>query len=63
MKEKKLEKYTDKELKEEFEDLYDMIEVAECYSSSNLQLYYAVQDELAKRGIEFRTRIEWKDSE
>jgi hypothetical protein len=63
VKMKKLENYTDTELKHEFESLYDIIEIAECYSCSDLQLYYAVQEELAKRGIELKLRVEWKDSE
>jgi hypothetical protein len=46
---------SDKELIELAKQLHGAIHVSDCYSVSDLQLYYAVLEELKRRGYTVRT--------
>jgi len=45
-----MKKKTTKELIKEYEALFDLIENHECFSSSDLLRYYAIERELIRRG-------------
>jgi hypothetical protein len=56
MVEKPYSEYTNKELKEEYIGLYDIIYNVECYGTSDLLRYNQVAHELIKRGIVISTK-------
>jgi hypothetical protein len=51
----KIEKMSDKELIELVSQLHEAIYVFDCYGVGDLLLYYAVIDELRKRGYTIET--------
>ena len=56
---------TDDQLKEEFEQLRNSIEVIECFSVRDLQIFHEIGTELQKRGYEYseETKGKWEHTE
>ena len=53
-----IKKLTDNQLKSEFEEYHDIVNSdVTCHSTSDVRWYYALQNELAERDIEYRTGI------
>ncbi len=56
MKENFLQKKTDKELKQMYLELYDSVNVVECYGARDVVLLGIIERELEERGIEIKLK-------
>ena len=53
-----IKKLTDEQLKSEFEEYHDIVNCdITCHGTKDVRWYYALQEELARRDIEYRTGI------